>query len=290
MTRSLRPDLAIAPATRADLGAILDWAEAEGWNPGLHDADPFLAQDPGGFLVGRLDGEPIASVSCVRYAGGFAFVGFYIVRPGFRGRGYGWTIWTAAMNRLRGDLVGLDGVVAQQDNYRASGFVLAHRNVRYEGRGSGAALAGAPLARGLVPVKDGDWPAVLAFDRRYFPADRDAFLARWVRQPGTTALVLERGGAIAGWGALRACRSGFKIGPLFADRADDAETLFDALRAVAPAGAPVFLDVPAPHAAAVALAERHGMTPMFETARMYTGPAPRAAVERSVGITSFELG
>ena len=38
------------------------------------------------------------------------------------------------------------------------------------------------------------------------------------------------------------------------------------------------------------MAERHGMRVMFETARMYTGPAPQIASERVFGITTFELG
>jgi hypothetical protein len=69
---------------------------------------------------------------------------------------------------------------------------------------------------------------------------------------------------------IRRCRVGWKIGPLFADSAAYAEALFAGLAAQAP-GAPIFLDVPQPNAAAVALAERHGMTPCFETARMYAG-------------------
>ena len=40
-------------------------------------------------------------------------------------------IWNAAMDSLAGRNVGLDGVVAQQDNYRKSGFRLAYRNVRF---------------------------------------------------------------------------------------------------------------------------------------------------------------
>ena len=53
---------------------------------------------------------------------------------------------------------------------------------------------------------------------------------------------------------------------------------------------PIFLDVPESNAAAVALAERHGLTPGFETARMYAGTAPDEPVERIFGVTSFELG
>ena len=91
----------IAPMTLADLETALDWAAAEGWNPGLDDAEAFLAADPGGFLMGRVDGEPVASISAVRHSAGFGFLGLYICRPEHRGRGLGWQMWQAAMARLR---------------------------------------------------------------------------------------------------------------------------------------------------------------------------------------------
>src|SRR5262245_48464717 len=117
----------------ADVARSCAWAAAEGWNPGLYDALAFHAADPNGFLVGELDGEPVASISVVRYGSDFGFLGFYIVVPAVRGKGWGIGIWREGMAHLAGRLVGLDGVVAQQDNYRRSGFELAWRNVRHEG-------------------------------------------------------------------------------------------------------------------------------------------------------------
>jgi ribosomal protein S18 acetylase RimI-like enzyme len=126
--------LAIRPMDRAGLALGIEWAAAEGWNPGLHDADAFHAADPGGFLLGTLGDEPVGMIAAVRHGTDFGFVGFYIVRPGFRGRGLGLALWRAGMARLEGRAVGLDGVVAQQANYRKSGFATLHANARYEGR------------------------------------------------------------------------------------------------------------------------------------------------------------
>jgi hypothetical protein len=56
-----------------------------------------------------------------------------IVKPDLRGRGYGLRIWQAGMKRLGSRVIGLDGVTTQQDNYQKSGFVLAHRNIRFGG-------------------------------------------------------------------------------------------------------------------------------------------------------------
>mgnify|MGYP003678387446 FL=1 len=107
-------DYKIRPMTRADLDLAVAWAAAEGWNPGLHDAEAFFATDPEGFLIGELDGAPVSCVSAVRYPENFAFLGFYIVRPAHRGKGLGIAIWKAAMRRLEGYNIGLDGVLDQR--------------------------------------------------------------------------------------------------------------------------------------------------------------------------------
>ena len=280
--------LHIRPMSRDDLDTALDWAAAEGWNPGLRDADAFHAADPDGFLLGRLDGEPVAMISAVRYGLGFGFIGFYIVRPAFRGQGHGIALWRAAMERLAGRAIGLDGVVAQQQSYRRSGFELAWNNVRYEGV---ARATAPPEASGVsvVPITQAT-PELLDYDAAFFPDDRRRFVCHWVDQTRSAALCVRRGGRLAGYGVIRPCRTGFKVGPLFADDADLADRLLGALMARVPPGAPVQLDIPALNPSALELVRTHGMRPVFETARMYTGVAPELPMHRLFGITTFELG
>lgn len=264
----------------------VDWAAVEGWNPGLHDAKCFAAADASGFFAGMLGEQPVATISVVKYGKTFAFLGLYIVTPAHRGKGYGLALWNAALATAAGRNVGLDGVVTQQDNYRRSGFRLAYRNIRYGGtRG-----ADAPIDARIVPLSSIPFGDVAAYDRAFFPEARDAFLRCWVAQPQAKALAAVRDGRIAGYGVVRRCRTGFKIGPLVADDAGLAEALFHALSMHVPAGCVLFLDVPEPNAAAIALAERHGMAAVFETARMYTEPAPALPLPRLFGVTTFELG
>jgi hypothetical protein len=97
-------------------------------------------------------------------------------------------------------------------------------------------------------------------------------------------------GGLAGYGVVRAAVDGFKVGPLFADSPAVAEALFNGLLAHVPHDAHVYLDTPEANPSAVAMAERHGMRPGFETARMYTGPAPAVPLHRIFGVTTFELG
>jgi ribosomal protein S18 acetylase RimI-like enzyme len=271
---------------RHELDLVLDWAAAEGWNPGLNDAGCFYTTDPGGFLIGTVDGKPVASIFAVKYGKTFAFIGGYIVRPAFRGLGYGIMLWNAAIAGLGVRNIGLDGVLAQQSNYAKSGFHLAHRNVRYEGEGSGRPV----LGDDIVPLSSLSFDEVCRYDRAFFAEERVQFLQCWIDQPRHIAAgILDTQGP-AGYAVLRPCRSGYKIGPLFADTPALAERLFVSLQGQVPLGAPVFLDVPEQNTAAVALATRHQLRACFETARMYTQGAPDLCMSRQYGITTFELG
>lgn len=255
--------------------------------PGGSDRFAFAVADPEGFLVGRLGGEPVACISAVRYGAGFGFIGFYIARPSFRGQGYGIRLWDAAMRRLDGRLVGLDGVVAQQDNYRKSGFRHAWNNIRYEGVPRGEGGDG-----GRVEVVDAaslPFARLAAYDRRFFPEPRDAFLSAWTALPGRTALAAVRDGRIEGLGVIRPGSAAHRIGPLYAADTEVAAALLRGLSRSAP-GAAVTVDVPDANPDAAPLFESLGLAPAFETARMYTGPAPELPLAELFGVTSLELG
>jgi GNAT superfamily N-acetyltransferase len=279
-------DYSIRTMTLPELQKAVDWAAAEGWNPGLHDAAAYYATDPGGFLAGFADGEMVSSISVVNYDGVFGFLGFYIVAPSHRGTGLGHQLWQRGMERL-GDVpvVGLDGVVDQQGNYTKSGYVLAHRNIRHAGP-----LVGQHSPR-AIDAGQVDFARLVAFDAAHYPAPRGVFLRHWLELPESVSLALVGpSGALTGLGTIRRCREGWRVGPLFASNPADAETLLLALAARIEPGVTVFLDTPEPNAQAVAVAQRHGMTPMFETARMYRGPDPQLPLERIFGITTLELG
>ncbi|MGD2119722.1 MAG: GNAT family N-acetyltransferase, partial [Chromatiales bacterium] len=179
-----------------------------------------------------------------------------------------------------------DGVVAQQDNYRKSGFKLAYRNIRYEGVGGGSPDRNPDI----VQLSTLPFEVIDSYDRAFFPANRSRFLQAWINQPDSHALGFMQDGKLAGYGVIRRCRTGYKIGPLFAGMPDLAEALFLALKSRVESSHPVYLDVPEVNPAAVALAQRHDMAVSFETARMYKGDAPDMPLERIFGVTSFELG
>lgn len=281
MTRLIRN------AERHELSTIMDWAAAEGWNPGLDDAPAFWAADAEGYHVIEEDGVLVAAISLVRYRRRYGFLGFYIVRPEWRRQGLGWALWQSVLDKASTPTIGLDGVVAQQENYRKSGFVYAHANYRYGGAPRSDLTAVSP---DIIPIDAALIDRVAAYDIDFNPEPREKFIRGWVGHSNSReGLAFVQHGTVAGFGVIRACREGYKIGPLFAETDVIADQLFEAL-AVRAGDRPVFLDIPGPNKAAQALCERHGMAPVFETARMYRGPAPALPLDRIYGITTFELG
>lgn len=278
--------LEIRTMSRGELDVAVDWAAVEGWNPGWFDAMAFHAADPDGYLVGVQNGEPVACISVVRYGEDFGFLGFYIVRPEARGRGHGLAIWRAGLEKVSGRNVGLDGVPAQQQNYRRSGFRLAWRNIRFQGS---LRNIGAPRNAIVIDAMTVPFDRLAAYDRRFFPAARERFLSLWISLPEHVARVAIRNGDIAGFAVARPCSEGTKIGPLYAQDSGLALALIRDIVATR-ISFPLIIDVPEPNAAALALVDKLGFEPVFETARMYTGPAPIIEMSGLFGVTSFELG
>lgn len=276
-------DITIRTLNATEIRLAVEWAAAEGWNPGHADAACFATVDASGFLVAELDGAPAAVISVVNYDARFAFLGFYIVRPELRGQGVGLRLWQAGLAHAGERTIGLDGVLAQQANYTRQGFVFSHRNIRFAG------VPGPGETGGTVDLAQVPFAAIAASDARVFPADRTAFLKAWIAAPGHQGRAVLHEGRLKGWGVVRPAREGWKIGPLIAEDLETADTLFRALRTAA-GDEPVVLDVPEPNAPALALARRHGLSPVFETARMYRGSLRPATLAPVYGVTSFELG
>ena len=272
--------------SRSEVDIAIDWAEAEGWNPGIHDADCFYATDPNGFLIGLLDDEPVAMVSAVAYGDSYGFMGFYIVKPEVRNRTYGVQLWDAGLQYLGNRCIGLDSVRPDLVSHKKPEFGPTHTNYRFEWiKGEQLALAPEVVELSQVPFL-----MVNAYDKEVFRFSRETFLQCWISRPGTRALGIVKNDELSGYGAIRKCRKGFKIGPLFADNAEIARALFRSLTTDVEMGSHVYLDTPEINPEAVNIAQSHGMTEVFRTTRMYNGQEPVFPLDKWFGVTTFELG
>lgn len=282
-----KPPYTILQMNAEDVQNIaIRWAEEEGWNPGIEDAKAFYAQDPHGFFKGKLGNQIIGCCSAVVYDDNFAFFGFYIVKSEYRHQGYGIQMTRHRLEYVGNRNIGLDGVVNMCDKYANIGFRPAHMNIRFQRQG---ALIENQDPH-VIPISEHFISEVEKYDRSYFPAPRNRFLQHWLRQTqDRISLAYMDNEKIKGYGVIRRCFSGFKIGPLFAESYEIAEKIFKSLM-IQSKGNLFFLDIPKPNEKALKLVERYQMKESFRTLRMYTKGAPDINLDHVYGITTFELG
>ncbi len=278
-------DIIVDQMTKKEALVCLDWARAEGWNPGLHDAEVFYETDRKGFFAARWNGEMVGSISTVSYSNGFKFGGLLIVRPDFRNKGIGRLLISHMLHYSADSNLGCDGVLQMVKKYESYGFIPAHDNIRYVGRG--APFPSKNLE--IVPISSVPLPQLTEYDARMFPSERENFLSLWTSQPDSYGLAFIADGLIKGYGLIRRCYTGHKVGPLFAEDEVIATDLLSALLSKFP-DEEFILDIPAPNRFAVDLARRFGMKEAFRTLRMYTRGTPDIDMDHVFGITSFELG
>lgn len=262
--------------TLAEIGVLLDWAAAEGWNPGLYDAAAFQTADPSGFFGAFVDDQMVAAIAAVAYDDSFGFIGLYICHPHWRGQGHGKAVWDAGMAYLGNRTIGLDGVPAQQANYASMGFVPAYETIRMS-----AMRPVASPGQGIAAV--GSLDEIASLDRRCFPALRENFLRHWIAPP-RHALAHASQGTVDAYGVSRQCREGIKIGPLFARRQDDAMAILGMQSGL------VHLDVPAGQTEWLAALSSIGFSAGFRTCRMYRNGPPELDMSSVFAVTSLELG
>jgi GNAT superfamily N-acetyltransferase len=272
-----------------EVSTAVRFAAEEGWNPGLYDGECHYSVDPAGWFVAELDGQIVGIVQFSNYDNNFSFGGFLVVKPELRNLGIGDALLRAGLSHTEERICGADGVFEMQDVYaRKYGFIFAYRNIRWEGE-----IEGVKDHR-FVRAVDVSFEELLEYDTHHFPAERRTFLEKWISQPESTCLVSKKDDEITGYGMIRRCVSGWKIGPLFAEDEIIAEELFLALCGSVDSGSvksgPVYFDTPKPNEKAVAIAEKYGMVEVFGTARMYRNEVPELPINNIFGVTSFEMG
>lgn len=245
-TRSLDPalprDLLL---TEDHIEACLALSAEAGWNQTGADWR-MLLQLGQGFGLQTADGHLVATALALPFAGPFAWISMVLVTPAWQRRGLASRLMRRAIQAIEagGRIPMLDATPAGRAVYRALGFTDGWGFTRWSGTAPSAHAArlASPPSPGALPrpIKEGDWPRLLALDRPVFGADRSALLrALWQRQP-RAAWLLERQGELLGFLLGRDGRHATQLGPLVARDAASATLLLQAgLRAVA---GPVYVD------------------------------------------------
>ncbi len=295
----------IRPMMAADRPLVTSWAQQEGFCPGLGDVDIYHDTDRQGIWIGEWQEEPVGCIAGIRYDDHYGFMGLFLVRKDYRGRGFGLALWQQAIAYLENvACVGLEAALTQVENYQTWGFQPAYYTRRYR-------LPAGDQRRLLCFVNTAILPpgyllmmghqlreaTVQAYDARHEATPRPLFLHEWLNSAaGKVMVIVNTTGDCCGYGRIRPCwlpddtdtPTGWRIGPLVADSTPLAGVLLDTLIGDRPG--PVIMDVPEVNADALYLLEERGFELNSMNLRMYRGNPPQLPLEDIYGLTSLELG
>jgi GNAT superfamily N-acetyltransferase len=223
--------IAIDQLGPADAAAGLLLSTEAHWNQNEADWRFFLTN---GAVFGVRDSDRrlVASAALLPYASGNAWISMVLVTENWRRRGLATKLVDTCLNvaTKQGLTCWLDATPAGAGVYGPLGFTptLQLRRLRLEN--STLPKSDAPA---LLPV--GDLAQLTARDLGAMGFDRSTLLAEFAGRPGSR--LLSRDGVVA---LVRAGRTADHIGPLFADRADRALAMVEAI--VRSATGPLLID------------------------------------------------
>jgi ribosomal protein S18 acetylase RimI-like enzyme len=229
------------PMTTNDIPAGLSLCRAAGWNQTEADWELFLKISPGACIVGVDENEKvIGTVTTVRYHHYFSWIGMVLVDPGKKRQGIGTALLQHALEILRKEsTVKLDATAAGREVYLKLQFEEEYGLTRM--------LANRvfvdPVSSNARPVEENDFDSVFHFDKNVFGADRKELLRHLWRRKPELAFVIETGGNISGYCFGRNGYHYTQIGPVVAERPEDAQQLVaTALKNCS--DRPVIVDIP----------------------------------------------
>jgi ribosomal protein S18 acetylase RimI-like enzyme len=219
--------MTIRNAQPDDLDFYVDCVKSEGWLSETRFVfEGFLAHDREGCFVAETDRQRVGMCVATSY-GTDGFLGELIVAPSQRGRGLGTSLMKRAIAYLQSRgcrSIYLDGDLPAVPIYERLGFRAATRSLRFLGRIEGR------RSENILPITPHALPALLAFDRDAFGADRSFFLRRRIAAHSELCLMQMTGAAPVGFIMGQPGHGVVTVGPwLAADGVADPLVLLRAL-------------------------------------------------------------
>jgi len=288
--------LKIKTMSKADLEMVMGWANEEQWEPGKFEAKALYNIDPHGYNLLTLNDKPIASLAAVKHSSEYGFLGLYIVKKEYRGKGYGKILWDVAIKRLKScDVIELNGVLEQTKNYTKEAFEIDTINTRWSGVPSQAIIKQTLKHFNLSNLtinKDYSLTELLDYDEKVTGLTRRTFLINWINMPESHLLIAKKDKTICGYGLLSKTQNGYKIAPLFANNLEIARILFAKLCEYKENDSSLHIDTNENNESAITLIEQFQLKKVFNTQRMYYKGKARYLQNNSqiFGLTSLEVG
>ena len=291
--------LSIRPMSEDDIDFVTEISRKEGFVPGVGDLGIYQNTDKQGLWVGWLDHKPIGCIAGIRYNQNYGFLGLFLVKDEYRGRGFGLQLWKKALDHLK-DLpcIGLEAAPERIVDYSKWGFTVSSKTTRWQWLGNGKILEENFINDDLDDfsfVEGSSIPtnAVEKFDEKREATPRPHFLSSWLNHPaGKVIAVVDKEGVCHGFGRIRPCLlqsgDGWRIGPLMADSPKLLKILLKKLIDSHPGL--IIIDSPGLNKTASKLFKDLGFTSESETFRMYKGSLPPVSMNDVYGLACLELG
>ena len=277
--------LTIRKITLQEMVFPMEVAFKERWNPGLYDGAAFYQADPEGFFLAELEGGLTGGISAVSYGDKLVVIGNHFVLPPFRKKGIGRTLWEYALDLAGDKSIRVNGLPEGKAFYESYGFHGMCNIIRY----GGSIFAEGRISDDIYSAQDIDFRLLTEFDAGFFGVSRAAFLKTWLETPAMVSLCLLKEGEIRGWGCMRRCRKGWRLGPVFARSETYAEELLRhfAVKTIAES---VYMEVAESNSQAIRLAFAMGMTPWEARLRLYRGELIEEPFDQIFGFTTVDIG
>jgi GNAT superfamily N-acetyltransferase len=252
--------------TEADIAFGMYLKTQNGWNQTEADWRRFLTFDPDGCFVAELDGQAAGTVTTITF-GTTAWIAMLLVERDLRGRGIGTALMKHAIAHL--DACGitrirLDATPLGEPIYRRLDFAAEFSLMRFEGR----CPADLPAATTAL-LRESDVEEVIRLDEAVTRTDRRKLITQLATEFPHSFRLLRDAERIVGFVSSRPGSRAAQLGPCIV-RGGGERLLDDAMAALA--GEPIFVDIPADNAAAIAWAKSRGLTVQRPFVRMTRGP------------------
>ena len=248
--------------------------------------------------MGWVDSTPVGCIAGVKYNNIYGFIGLYIVRPEYRGQGYGHRLWEQALRHLQDvKCVGLEAASHLITNYAEWGFKTSSQTIRWQlfNAEDGLSVQAVLDPQDLNTVSGPEIPleAIKKYDsEREFTA-RPHFLSQWLEHPsGKVIALIDKYNHCHGFARIRPCLlpsgEGWRIGPILADSPVLAKVLI--LNLLIEHKGVILIDSPERNHNAQSLLSSLGFREISATTRMYKGSHKAVLTKDVYGLACLELG
>jgi ribosomal protein S18 acetylase RimI-like enzyme len=256
----------------SDLDQALALSVNEGWNQTRNDWSFFLSDERNSCIVAEHEGKVAGTATALVHDNKVAWIGMVLVDRSLRGQGAGRLLLQDILGRQQNNLsVKLDATPAGEPLYASLGFIPEYRLLRMACEK--CTFSGPAVDKNIVRIRENDLDEITVFDDRIFGAGRKSLLNYLMNNRPELSLFISSQDGIRGFVMGRTGTRFTYIGPVEAEKDDDAISLLGGALLSAGTG-PLAIDVHEDKTEMISFLESAGFVKQRFFTRMYLNKNP----------------